>query len=131
MPIYDQIFLTFDDLTILPGRNYGSADQVELRGRVTRSCEIEVPLLSAAMPAITGAKMAIGMGEFGGLGVIHRFMKIAEQQKLVERVVEYCPDRNTYPQATLNKAGGLLCAASIATGDRCRCSAGHGPALGL
>ncbi len=117
MPISSRVFLTFDDLTILPGFNRGTAQQVELGGRATRGCALDIPILSAAMPTITGPEMAIAMAEFGALGVLHRVATIEEQCAMVRCVVEHPIDRTVYPRASVGPGGGPMCAASVSPGD--------------
>lgn len=117
MPISERVFLTFDDLTILPGANRGTADEVELHGRVSRAQGLALPILSAAMPSVTGADMAVAMGELGGLGVLHRAGTIAEQCTMVGRVVGHRPELDVYPHASVGPDGGMLCAASVSPGD--------------
>lgn len=117
MPLSDQVYLSFDDLTVLPRRNQGAADGVDLTSRVSRSHTLSFPLVSAAMPTITGASMAIAMGQFGGLGVVHRFASVEEQRSMLRQVVDYRPDLRVYPQASVTPAGHLLGAASVSPGD--------------
>ncbi len=112
------MYLTFDDLTLLPGPNSGSPDGVSLASRVSRRHVLPLPVISAAMPSVTEDAMAIAMGELGGLGVIHRHAPIARQQAMVAAVARYAPDRTIYPGASVTGGGTtLLCAASCAPGD--------------
>jgi len=93
---------SFDDVVFEPKYNKVlSRKDVELRTRVTRNYEIDIPILAANMDTICEAEMAIALGKLGGLGVIHRFMKIEEQAKQVREV----------------KKEGLICAAAIGVKD--------------
>lgn len=112
-----QTFLTFDDICLLPGHNRGTADEVSLATRISRNIHISVPLLSAGMPSITGAEMAIAMGEFGGLGVLHRYLDQQTQCELVASVAAHAPDKTIYPRASTGPNGQLLAAASVAPQD--------------
>ena len=38
------------------------------------------------MDTVTEAEMAIGMARAGGIGILHRFLSIAEQVAMVQRV---------------------------------------------
>jgi IMP dehydrogenase len=110
--------LAFDDITILPGPNDGAPDAVSLRTRVTRRHEIAFPILSAAMPSVTETAMAIAMGEFGGLGVLHRFMPLEQQCAMVRAVAAHHPGPT--PAPPLLHAGRLLVAASCDPRDDVR-----------
>lgn len=78
---------SFDDVLIVPKYNkINSRRDVGFKTRVTRNYEIDIPLLVANMDTICEAKMAIAIGKLGGLGVIHRFMTIAEQSNQVRKV---------------------------------------------
>ena len=112
-----QTFLTFDDICILPGRNRGSADAVSTASQVSRNVRLSVPLLSAGMPSITETAMAIAMGEFGGLGVIHRYTDARRQCEQVAAVARYTPDPSIYPDASTGPDGRLIAAASVAPTD--------------
>lgn len=106
------MYLSFDDLTILPARNAGTPDIVSLATRVSRHHCLELPVLSAGMPGITEHDMAIAMGEFGGLGVIHRDCTVERQCEMVTAVAMHAPDRALYVDATTQGDGSLLAAAS-------------------
>ena len=107
------IYLTFDDLSLLPRHNHGTPENISLKTQVTKNFQLNLPLLSAGMPSITEADLAIAMGEFGGLGVIHRYMDIARQCSIVTKVSSYIPNQEIYPQASTQSNGRLITAASV------------------
>jgi IMP dehydrogenase len=81
------VLLTYDDVLIAPRRSgVGSRADVDTRARLTRSLELAVPIVAANMETVTEARMAIAMARSGGFGVIHRFLTVAEQVAMVERV---------------------------------------------
>ena len=57
-----------------------------MRTRFARGVHLNIPLVSAAMDTVTGARMAIAMAREGGLGVIHKNLPIDEQAARVDRV---------------------------------------------
>src|SRR5210317_1691313 len=81
--------LTFDDVLLLPGYSEVVASGVSLKTRLTRTIELNVPLVSAAMDTVTEAQLAIAMAQEGGIGVIHKSMTIEEQAAQVRKVKKY------------------------------------------
>ncbi|RCL01657.1 MAG: IMP dehydrogenase [Candidatus Tokpelaia sp. JSC085] len=81
--------LTFDDVLIQPGHSEILPSQVELKTRIARNIELNLPLLSAAMDTVTEARLAIAMAQAGGMGVIHRNQKPQEQTGQVLQVKKF------------------------------------------
>ncbi|MCB9786958.1 MAG: IMP dehydrogenase [Deltaproteobacteria bacterium] len=81
--------LTFDDVLLVPGFSEVLPKDVDLRTRVTRGLELNIPLLSAAMDSVTEAQMAITVARHGGLGVIHKNMPPEQQGSEVRKVKKY------------------------------------------
>jgi IMP dehydrogenase len=78
---------TFHDVLLVPKRSaITSRRDVDTTGRVSRNVSIKVPVISANMDTVTEAPMAIAMATCGGLGIIHRFLKIEEQIAEVAQV---------------------------------------------
>ncbi|MGC1135659.1 MAG: IMP dehydrogenase [Nitrososphaeraceae archaeon] len=79
--------LTFDDVLLVPTRSHIiSRSQTNLRTRLSRNIFLNIPLISANMDTITESGMAIALAREGGIGIIHRFMTIADQVDEVLRV---------------------------------------------
>lgn len=110
---------SFDDITLVPRENEGTPAEVSLATRVTRRHALSVPFLSAGMPSVTGAEMAIAMGELGGLGVLHRFVDADAQCAMVRAVASHAPDP-VYPAPSFGRRGRLLAAASCDPRDDAR-----------
>jgi len=81
--------LTFDDVLLAPDYSDVLPREVELRSRLTREIELQIPLISAAMDTVTEAKLAITLAQEGGIGIIHKNMDLAEQAKHVSEVKKF------------------------------------------
>lgn len=71
---------TFDDVLLIPSYNhYESRRLVDIAVTDrTQKLRLELPVMTANMDTITGAKMANFIGSKGGIGFLHRFMSIEE-----------------------------------------------------
>jgi len=79
--------LTFKDVLLTPRRSpISSRGQVDTTGRFSKKIKLKVPLVSANMDTVTEGEMAIAMARLGGLGIVHRFLSIAEEVKEVTKV---------------------------------------------
>ena len=78
--------LTFDDVLLVPDYSEILPSEVQLVSKFSRNLQIKVPIVSAAMDTVTESKMAIGMAQEGGIGVIHKNLSIKEQSDKVRRV---------------------------------------------
>jgi len=81
--------LTFDDILLVPAESAVLPQEALTRTRLTRTIELGIPLVSAAMDTVTEAKMAIAMAQAGGLGVVHKNLDIAEQADEVRAVKKF------------------------------------------
>src|SRR5436309_13707500 len=78
--------LTFDDVLLVPARSRILPSQVDTRTRLTRSINLNIPLVSAAMDTVTESPLAIAMAQLGGIGIIHRNMPVEAQAAEVDKV---------------------------------------------
>jgi len=81
--------LTFDDVLLVPGASEILPAHADTRTRLTKSVELGIPLVSAAMDTVTEAGLAIAMAQAGGMGVIHKNLGIEEQAEQVRRVKRF------------------------------------------
>ena len=81
--------LTFDDVLLVPGASDVLPGQVDTRTRLTKTVELGIPLISAAMDTVTEAGLAIAMAQAGGMGVIHKNLDLEEQAEHVRRVKRF------------------------------------------
>ena len=77
---YDD-FLLRPQLGVVPSRR-----DVSLRTSLSRRISLELPVVSANMDSVTGARMAQALALEGGIGFVHRAMPIAAQAESVARV---------------------------------------------
>ncbi|NHN87664.1 IMP dehydrogenase [Acetobacter conturbans] len=89
--LYDRITdaLAFDDVLMVPGASDVLPAHADTRTRLTRTIDLNIPLVSAAMDTVTEYAMAIAMAQHGGLGVIHKNFEPEEQAEQVRRVKRF------------------------------------------
>jgi IMP dehydrogenase len=78
--------LTFDDVMLVPAYSEVLPAEVDVRTRLTRTIELNIPIVSAAMDSVTEARSAIAMARQGGIGIIHKNLSPAAQAEQVDRV---------------------------------------------
>jgi len=78
--------LTFDDVLLVPAESHVLPGDVSTRARLTRTIEVEIPVVSAAMDTVTEARLAIALARLGGIGILHRNLSIEEQVAEVDKV---------------------------------------------
>ena len=89
MPRIDQEALTFDDVLLTPGYSEVVAREVDLKTRLTRTIELNIPLVSAAMDTVTESRLAIALAQEGGIGIVHKSMTIEKQAQEVRAVKKF------------------------------------------
>jgi IMP dehydrogenase len=85
--IYDT--LTFDDILLKPASSSILPKNVNTKTLLTKTVSLEIPIISAAMDTVTESQMAISMAQSGGIGSIHKNMKIEEQMDEVRKVKKF------------------------------------------
>src|SRR5215210_5688827 len=78
--------ITFDDVLLIPSRSDFVPAEADTHTRLTRSIEINVPLVSAPMDTVTESALAIALAQEGGIGIIHKNLSIENQAREVEKV---------------------------------------------
>ncbi len=82
-------YLTFDDVLMKPAASSVLPAQVSIATRLTRTINLSMPIISAAMDTVTEARMAIAMAQAGGIGVIHKNLDPAQQADHVRQVKRF------------------------------------------
>lgn len=78
--------LTYDDVLLVPAYSEVLPRHADTSSRLTRNIRLNIPIVSAAMDTVTEAELAISMALEGGLGFIHKNMKIDQQAEHVRKV---------------------------------------------
>jgi len=81
--------LTFDDVLLVPAHSTVLPREVSLTSRLTRSIQLNIPLLSAAMDTVTEARLAIALAQEGGIGIVHKNMPPPQQAAEVSKVKRF------------------------------------------
>jgi IMP dehydrogenase len=77
---------TFDDVLIVPMKSDILPTEVRTTTRLTNKIELNIPIVSAAMDTVTESRLAIGLAQQGGIGIIHKNMPIEKQASEVDKV---------------------------------------------
>jgi IMP dehydrogenase len=81
--------LTFDDVLLVPAHSTVLPREVNLATRLTRSIQLNIPLMSAAMDTVTESRLAIALAQEGGIGIVHKNMPPAAQAAEVAKVKRF------------------------------------------
>jgi IMP dehydrogenase len=81
--------LTFDDVLLVPAHSTVLPREVRLTSRLTRTIQLNIPLLSAAMDTVTESRLAIALAQEGGIGIVHKNMSPRAQAAEVAKVKRF------------------------------------------
>ncbi|MGI6524575.1 MAG: IMP dehydrogenase [Bdellovibrionota bacterium] len=116
--IIDDISRTFQEYLLLPGltKKENIPSNVNLKVPIQRltkdrkqGLSANIPIVSAAMQAVTGSDLAIALARKGGIGFVYCSQSVEEEAKIVRKVKEHKAgfvesDSNLAPDATLRDA---------------------------
>ena len=110
--------LAFDDVLLIPRRSSVLPRDVSTATRFSRSIELQIPVVTAAMDTVTETKMAIAIARLGGIGVVHKKMSVEAQADMVRKVKRsesgmIVDPITLHPGATLQDAEDLMAANKI------------------
>ena len=105
--------LTFDDVLLVPAESDILPSMANTATQLTREIGLNIPVISSAMDTVTGADMAIAMGQLGGIGVLHRNFEVEDQAAAVRAVKRYesgmvVDPITIHPDATLGEAQEIM-----------------------
>lgn len=78
--------VTYDDVLLLPAKSSVLPRETDVKTKLTRLIDLNIPLVSAAMDTVTESAMAIALAREGGIGILHKNMPIREQADEVDKV---------------------------------------------
>jgi IMP dehydrogenase len=78
--------LTYDDVLLVPAYSEILPRETDTSSQLTRNIRLNIPIVSAAMDTVTEAELAIAIALEGGLGFVHKNMKITQQAEQVRKV---------------------------------------------
>lgn len=78
--------LTYDDVLLVPAYSEILPREADTGTNLTRNIHLNIPIVSAAMDTVTESDLAISIALEGGLGFIHKNMKIEQQAEEVRKV---------------------------------------------
>lgn len=81
--------LTFDDVLLVPAFSEVLPRDTSLATRLTRGIPLNIPLVSAAMDTVTESRLAIAIAQEGGIGIVHKNLRPADQAREVARVKRF------------------------------------------
>ncbi len=106
------IAVTFDDVQLVPKYSeIESRSTVDTTAQLTRNFKIDIPLIAAPMDTVCGVDMAVAMHKAGGIGALHRFMPLSEQEDAVWNIHSLTLSHGKSP---------IICASIGANGDSIR-----------
>lgn len=105
--------LTFDDVLLVPAASQVLPHQVGLQTRLTRSLQLPMPLLAAAMDTVSEPALATALARLGGAAVIHKNWPVAQQAAAVAAVKAADPAGSN---PALDANGRLMVLAAVGAG---------------
>ncbi len=78
--------ITFDDVLLVPSYSDIVPSNASTSTKLTNNIDINIPIVSAAMDTVTESELAIALAQEGGIGIIHKNLNIADQQREVAKV---------------------------------------------
>lgn len=78
--------ITFDDVLIVPNKSDVVPSQIGTMTRLTKTINLHIPIVSAAMDTVTDSRLAIALAQEGGIGIVHKNMPVVDQAREVMKV---------------------------------------------
>src|SRR5262249_54024460 len=78
--------ITFDDVLLEPGYSDVLPRDVDVKTKLTRHINLNIPVVSSPMDSVTESELAIALAQEGGIGIIHKNMSVKVQAREVDKV---------------------------------------------
>lgn len=78
--------LTFDDVLLVPAKSDVLPREVQVSTKLTEKIRLNIPILSSPMDTVTEHQMAIALAREGGIGIIHKNMRLEQQVEQIDLV---------------------------------------------
>ena len=78
--------ITFDDVLLIPGKSSVHPSDANTKTQLTKTIQLNIPIVSAAMDTVTEAELAVALARQGGIGIIHKNMSPEAQAAQVDQV---------------------------------------------
>src|SRR5882724_10921523 len=78
--------VTFDDVLVEPAFSDVIPKDVDVRTQLTSRIRLNLPILSSPMDTVTESDLAIALAQEGGIGIIHKNLKVEAQTREVDKV---------------------------------------------
>lgn len=73
------LYLTYDDVLILPNFTNLKHEDIDLSGRLTKNIKLALPIIASPMDTVCEERMALEIAREGGIGIIHRNQSVDAQ----------------------------------------------------
>ena len=128
--------ITFDDVLLIPEFSSVTPDLADTTTRLTRNIHLNIPLVSAPMDTVTESRLAIGLAQEGGIGIIHKNLPPEAQAREVGKVKRsengVITDPITLsPNDTVSRALDLMEQQNVSGFPVTEDGSGHGPVVGI
>lgn len=107
--------ITFDDILLLPNYTDFKRRDVDLSVSLHPKINLKIPIISSPMDTVTEEDMAIEMAKNGGLGIIHRNLRIEKQAEMIKNVKTQISNVKS-ETASVDEKGRLLVGTAIGAG---------------
>ena len=108
--------ITFDDILLLPGYTDFKRNDTDLSVELHPKIKLNLPIISSPMDTVTEGEMAISMALCGGLGIIHRNLRIERQAEIVKEVKNSELKAKNWVKPSIDEKGRLLVGAALGVG---------------
>jgi len=78
--------LTFDDVLLVPSYSEVIPSATNVKTKLTKNIDLNIPLVSASMDTVTESQLAISIALKGGIGIVHKNMSVDDQSEEIRRV---------------------------------------------